>query len=185
MKIAPSATPVPLAPLRYDTTSMRLHWLTATLVLLMWCLGQTIDWFPRGAPRITPRSVHISFGVLLTLVLAYRIWWRVGFGRRLPPADARPLQGLATLVQYGLYVLLTVTLLLGFANVWVRGDTIYNLFTVPAFDPGNKPLRHRVEDLHALLANTVLVVAGVHALAALIHHYVWKDGVLRRMLAGR
>ena len=32
-----------------------------------------------------------------------------------------------------------------------------------------------------LVANTILVVAGVHALAGLAHHYLWKDDTLRRM----
>lgn len=170
--------------LHYDTTSIALHWLTAALVLLLWCLGQTMDWFPRGTPRIMARSVHITAGVLLGLILLYRIGWRAMAGRRLPPAEHGVLHALATLVQFALYALLIAAVALGVANVWVRGDTLFNLFTVPAFDPGNKPLKGNVEDLHALFANALLIVAGVHALASLFHHFVWKDDVLRRMLPG-
>ncbi|MFD2270102.1 cytochrome b [Undibacterium arcticum] len=76
-------------------------------------------------------------------------------------------------------------MILGVANVWVRGDTLFNLFTVPAFDPANKALVHQVEDLHQLAAYLVLILAVLHAGAALLHHYVLKDAVLRRMLPGR
>ena len=79
--------------------------------------------------------------------------------------------------------MLLAVLLLGIANVWVRGDSIFGLFTVPKFSP-DQELRHRVEDLHETAANIVLIVAGLHALAALAHHYFMRDGVLKRMLPG-
>jgi cytochrome b561 len=53
---------------------------------------------------------------------------------------------------------------------------------VPAFDPANKALRHLIGDWHALAANAILILAGVHAAAALFHHFILRDGVLRRML---
>lgn len=173
-------------PVRYDGKSIRLHWITAGLVILLWCIGETIDWFPRGTPRVTVRSLHISLGVLLGLVVLYRIWWRSTGGVRLPPAETGRLQTLATAVHFLLYLAVVGAVALGVANVWVRGDTIFNLFTVPKFDPANKPLRETVEELHELLAHSVMVLAALHAGAALAHHYLWKDQVLRRMLpAGR
>jgi cytochrome b561 len=33
-------------------------------------------------------------------------------------------------------------------------------------------------------ATIVLVLAGLHAAAGVIHHYPWYDGALRRMLPG-
>lgn len=171
--------------LRYDVASIRLHWLTAAVVLLLWCLGQTIDWFAQGVPRMAARSTHISLGAALGLVLCYRIWWRSWAGRRLPPAGRGTIQQLSTLVHYLLYLLLIAVVVLGVANVWARGDNIFNLFAIPAFDPGNKALRRQIENLHGLGANILLFVAGAHAAAALIHHFFLKDAVLRRMWTRR
>jgi cytochrome b561 len=173
------------APVHYDGKSIRLHWITAVLVVLLWCLGETIDWFPRGTPRVVMRSLHISLGVVLGLVILYRIWWRSTGGVRLPTAEIGKFQTLATAIHFLLYVGVVAAVALGIANVWVRGDTIFNLFTVPKFDPTNKPLRETVEELHELLANAIMVLAALHACAALVHHYLWKDQVLRRMLPGR
>ena len=78
-----------------------------------------------------------------------------------------------------------VTVLLGLANAWIRGDTLFMLLKIPAFDPGNTALRKFVEDLHSWAANILLIVAGLHAAAALLHHFVFKDDVLRRMLPRR
>ncbi|HEY1090070.1 MAG TPA: cytochrome b/b6 domain-containing protein [Burkholderiaceae bacterium] len=42
-------------------------------------------------------------------------------------------------------------------------------------------MRHDAVEWHALAANSLLIVAGLHAAAALWHQFVRKDGVLRRM----
>ncbi|MEP6874850.1 MAG: cytochrome b [Burkholderiales bacterium] len=174
------------APLRFDGRTIVLHWVTAALVVALWVLGETIDWFPKGIPRVFARSTHISLGVALALVLVARISWRFG-GRPvyLSPAGSGWLDKIATATHWLLYGLLIATVVLGIANAWVRGDTIFNLFKIQAFDPNNKGLRESVEEWHGLAANTLLAVALFHAAAALVHHFVWKDGVLRRMLPTR
>jgi len=166
----------------YDAQTVRLHWLTAGLVIALWCLGQSIDWFPHGVPRIFARSSHISAGVLLTIVLMYRIWWRLTGGTHLLAIGARVFDRLAKFMHLALYACLLGTVVLGLANVWVRGDTIFGLLRVPAFDAGNKALRANVEDFHAFAANLLLVLAGLHATAGLIHHFIMRDGILSRML---
>jgi cytochrome b561 len=171
--------------LRYDRRTIVLHWLTAALVISLWILGQAIDWFPKGSLRVFARSTHISLGVALAFVLVARIGWR--FDRRavhLPPAGLGWLDKVATVTHWLLYGLLAVTVALGIANTWVRGDTIFDLFKIPAFDTSNKGLREAVEELHALAANALVIVAFFHAAAALVHHHVWKDDVLRRMRPG-
>jgi cytochrome b561 len=66
----------------------------------------------------------------------------------------------------------------------IRGDWVWGLVHLPSIAPGNKTLTHAVKGYHALAANFVLIVAGVHAAAALFHHYVLRDGVLRRIVPG-
>jgi cytochrome b561 len=167
---------------RYDQRSIMLHWLSAALVAALWALGQTIDWFPKGDPRGFARSLHVVLGLALALVLVARLWWRLRAGAQLPPARTTGLDRIATLTHKLLYLLLAGVVLLGLANVWVRGDTLFNALTIPAFDPGNKALRETVEDWHGLTANVLLIVALLHAAAGLLHHFVFKDDVLRRML---
>jgi len=174
-----------IAP-NYDARSIRLHWITAALVVALWCLGETVDWFPKGNIRIAARSLHILLGVALGSLLCVRLWWRLGADAiRLAPAGSAIVRALATLVHFALYALWLATAVLGLTNAWVRGDTLFNLITIPAFDPGNRALRGQVEDLHSLSANILIWFAGFHAAMGLAHHFVWKDGVLRRMLPAR
>ncbi|HUI21616.1 MAG TPA: cytochrome b [Methylocella sp.] len=170
---------------RYDGRTIWFHWLVALLVPLQWAMAQVIDWFRQGTPRVDARSVHISVGLLIGVLLALRIIWRMTRGRVLPPADRGAMQFLAKSLHYTLYGLLIVSVLIGVFLVYVRGDSFFGFFTVPAFDPGNKALRHDIGELHSTIATIVLILAAFHASAGLVHHYLWRDGVLRRMLPAR
>lgn len=167
---------------RYDGFSILLHWLTAALVVTLWTSGQTIDFFPKGAPKIDARSVHITLGATLGVVLIARILWRASAGRRLPLADSGWLGTAARVVHYGLYLLVGVTVTLGILNAWQRGDVLFNVYTIPQLIPGDLALKRTIGDLHGDFADIVLIIAGLHAAAALAHHYLLRDRVLRRML---
>jgi cytochrome b561 len=164
----------------YDPVTIWLHWATAALVAILWIMGQTIDFLPRGPLRANAWSLHVTLGIVLGLVLVGRVFWRAGPGRGLPAADPGLLHAVAKATHYALYGLLAAVVVLGVANALVRGFDLFGLWTLPQI--GDPSLRRPVNELHELAANLTLIVAFVHAAAALVHHYVWRDGVLRRMI---
>jgi cytochrome b561 len=171
--------------MKYDGLSILLHWLTALLVITLWALGQSLSFFPKGAPRLTALSVHMVLGLLIAAVILVRIGWRSSAGRRLPAADEGFLNLVAKGVHYGLYLLLVLTVAFGVARAWVHGLHVFNWFTFhrPAFaTPG---IIYIVSETHSDLADLLVIVAGMHAAAALMHHYVMRDSVLKRMLPRR
>jgi cytochrome b561 len=172
-------------PQRYDRTTIILHWLIALLVAGQWLGAQTIDWFPKGALRVDARSMHITGGLTLAVLLVASLVWRLTKGRHLPAADPGPLHVLAKATHWGLYALLLAMVAVGVFLVWARGDSWFNLFRVPAYWPGDHDFADQVQDIHATIGWMILGLSGFHAAAALIHHYVWRDGVLRRMWPGR
>jgi len=66
-------------------------------------------------------------------------------------------------------------------NVWARGDKFYGLFAFPKLADAGGTLKSTVEDLHAWSANLLVIVALLHAVAALGHHFFLRDEVMRRM----
>lgn len=93
-------------------------------------------------------------------------------------------QALAKAAHLALYALLIVIPLLGVLLTWLRGDALsfFGLFTIPApFSPDRDTARS-IKAVHSLLANGILILVGIHSLAALWHHFVRKDDVLKRML---
>jgi len=176
------AQPAVSQGLRYDPTTITLHWVTAALVVVLWIIGQTVDFPPTPALRTDYRSLHIVFGVTLGIVLLARLAWRLTRRDLPPPIDHGLLLVIARITHWALYALVLLTVGLGIATTWTRGDSLFGLFSIPAFDPGNRALMRQVHGWHALAANTVLIVAGLHAAAALFHHFIMHDATLRRML---
>ena len=168
-----------------DTKTMMFHWAVAILVATQWIGAQTIDLFPKGPLRVDARSLHITCGALLAVILISRVVWRLTGGRRLPPVGEGLVPLIAKLTHWGLYALLSAMLLVGLFLTWARGDAIFNLFSIPAYDPGNRDLGDQILEIHGTIGTLILILAGLHAAAALVHHYLWHDGVLRRMVPQR
>jgi cytochrome b561 len=174
--------------MRYDNPAMTLHWATAVLVISMWLIAQAWGFAPRHAPiRGTLHELHISLGLCLIVVLAARIFWRIGPSRRVPPADTGLVELAARAVHYFLYALLIAVVTAGVFNTWLQADpmTFFWLFTIPPAMAKNHALGHTVNTIHEWIANTIIILAGLHAAAALFHHYVLGDDVLLRMVPGR
>jgi cytochrome b561 len=179
------STPATTRPLSYDRVTIALHWAVALGVALQWTGGHTIDWFPKGPLKIDARSVHILTGSTIAGLVLFRLYWRAMRGERLPPAQTGALNWLAKGLHWGLYLNLVGLLGLGLFLAWLRGDSLFGLTHVPLFGDYAPKARHllanRVTDWHSLAATLILILAGLHTAAALLHHYYWKDGVLRRM----
>ena len=164
---------------RYDGTTILLHWTTAILVVVLWVLGQVSDWFPDGPVNTGLWSSHVVMGFALAAILVWRVSWRLNGGRALPAADDGAVHVLAKATHYGLYLLLGTVVILGVINAFVRGYPIYGLFHLPQI--GERAWRHAITDWHGLAANVALALAGFHAAAALLHHYVLGDRLITRM----
>ena len=176
--------PIFAAEPSYDTRTIWFHWLTAGLIALQWIGAKTIDMWPRGALQVDATSVHITGGVLLGLIAIARLVWRFSGGRRLVQADHGLLQVLARVVHWGLYLLILTVVGLGIAMLSQRSTSYFNLFMLPALASGTRAGFRSYHGIHGLLANTILIVAFGHAAAAIAHQYIFKDGVLTRMIPG-
>jgi cytochrome b561 len=166
-------------PLRYDTMTIVLHWSTVSLVVVLWILGQTSDWWPRGPLRDGSWSLHVTLGFVLAAVLLTRIIWRIGPGRALPSPDAGMLRIVARGTHLLLYGLLLAVVGLGITNAFVRGYTLFEAVSLPQI--GDRALRRPLTEWHGLAANAILIVALLHAAAGLFHQYIRKDHLLWRM----
>jgi cytochrome b561 len=90
---------------------------------------------------------------------------------------------ISKLVQALLYLLLVLVPLTAIAGAWLEGHplTLALIGDVPPLLPEAGPLGHRLAELHPLLGDVIVWLAGLHAAAALFHHYVLRDDVLLTM----
>jgi cytochrome b561 len=179
------AAPAAAGQFKYDARTIVLHWTTVGLVIALWVLGQSIDWFEKGAPRNTVRSVHIALGLAMAIVYVARLTWRISSGVRNPQPDPGFAGVAARWTHFGLYLLVGIVLVLGLVTEWMRGDLVFGLLRITDFGKPIHDLSEQVMDVHGTAANVLLILAGLHAGGALVHHFLLRDGVLRRMVSGR
>lgn len=173
---------------RYGAVPQAVHWLTAVFVLCGFLLGQFGDVFPKGAPRDFSLLVHMTFGQCVVALLLVRLLWRQV--NPPPPPEATPFGRLieiaANASHFTLYALLLVVPLLGMIVQLKRGNAlpIFGVWHVQSPWPVDRNLARSILWLHGFLADALLILAGLHASAALVHHWIWRDRTLSRMLPG-
>lgn len=163
-----------------------LHWLAALLVLVLFVHG-TIwldDWDEAGAAGRGAIAWHAAAGMTLAAVMVARMLWRfVNRTPMMPAATPDWEKKAAHLAHAALYAVTFAVALTGWlstaAVIPVVPSYLFWLIAVPApaFDGGKL-----IRELHELAADMLIALAAAHALAALWHHYVKKDSVLRRMM---
>jgi cytochrome b561 len=171
---------------RYDNVAIALHWATAILVMLQFGLSQLWGFFDRPECHLMIVT-HMSCGIMLGAIMIARIAWRLTPGHRLAPPTTGVFELAAQVMHFVLYVLLTSEAVLGFTLRWSGNEdmSFFGLLIPPPFAPFSKPAHHLIGTLHAFTGWTIVILATGHAAAALVHHYVLRDNVLRRMLPSR
>jgi cytochrome b561 len=172
----------------YSGAAQVFHWLTAIVVLAAFIYG------PGGseervyaAAQDFDRQLHETLGLCVLALVLLRLAWRV-FDRHPEPAATKPwMNRAAKWVQTALYVLLFAVPLSAIVGAWLEGHplTLLGGFSIPPAWGESHPLGATLADIHPWLGDAIIWLAGFHVAAALFHHYVLKDGVLRSMLPHR
>ena len=152
----------------YSRAQILIHWAIAILIVVNYFIadgmGEVFDKKLGGAAVTTPWHVWLGLAVLALVVL--RLILRFGHGAPAASGAAGSLtQKLASAAHILLYLLM-IGVPVGGAVVWYLGV-------------------EALGDIHVLAGNGLLILAGLHALAGLYHHYFVKDGVLLRMMRPR
>jgi cytochrome b561 len=170
---------------RFGVVSILIHWLVAVAVFGLFALGYWmvgLDYYS-GWYKTAP-DIHRSVGILLFVLMLARLLWRL-FS---PPPGSLPSHGRLTrlgsklghgFLYIGLFVLMISGYLISTADG--RGIEVFGLFTVPATITGIPDQEDVAGLVHEYLAWALVIFAGIHALAALKHHFIDRDRTLVRM----
>jgi cytochrome b561 len=170
---------------RYGRVAQAIHWVTALLVLVAFISG------PGGseervyaASRDADRHLHETLGTVVFLLVIARVLWRM-VDERPDPAPVVRWMGMASrLVQGLLYLLLFAVPMTAITGAWLEGHPLAYLggLQIPSPIGASHDLGEVLAEIHGWLGDTLLWLAGLHAVAALYHQFILRDGVLRSML---
>lgn len=170
--------------LRYNAPARALHWLMAVLIMGMLVLGLYMQGLPLSPQKLTLYSWHKWAGVTVFLLVWLRLAWRVTHRPpALPDSMSARMQWAAHAghtMLYGLMLLIPLTGWLmssakGFQTVW------FGVLPIPDLVGRDRELGDLLQQVHKALNVLLMLSLGGHVLAAFWHHFVLKDGTLRRM----
>ncbi len=167
----------------YTPVARWLHWITAVLVLMMIPVGIYIG-RAENVPDVL-YDLHKSIGVLLLLLVLFRLIYRLSNPPPPLSEDIPPVQRLAAHVNHwGLYVLLIVQPLVGWiaTSAYRAPVPFFGLFELPPIWREDRAFSDQMYGLHFYVGLLIAVFAIGHIGAALYHHFVRKDDVLLRMV---
>lgn len=170
------------APVRYERGAITFHWTMAALILVVGVLGLLHDSWPKRTQGFWI-NIHALLGLLVWVLVMARFWWRsTHVPPDLPPDVGEFSRRWSYPVHVLLYALIFVIPMLGIVTfVWHGRAFDFGWFKVDFGVRSNRAIFHPTEDVHGYLAYALFTLVGLHSLAALWHHYVRHDGVLRRM----
>jgi cytochrome b561 len=169
---------------RWGGVAQFFHWTIVVLIITQFVLALTAEDL-HGVKKLAVLAIHKSFGITILMLAVLRVVWRFSNPTPPLPATLKPYERfLAHFTHTALYVLIFITPLTGWIMSSARGFPVswFNLFQLPDLVAKNRPLYDFMVDTHVTLAWTLAAIATLHLLAALKHHFVMKDTVLRRML---
>lgn len=172
--------------LTYGSVAKFFHWLLFILILLMLVYGYFLDDFPKSYQPFT-YNLHKLIGLTILILMLARALWALCNVKPKLPADTLPWERTAEkTIHFLLYFLIIAMPCAGLIGS-VAGGKLPHLgnlkITLPIAQ--NKTLAELSFSVHNTLALIIICLISVHVLAALYHHFIKKDNVLRRMMPSR
>jgi cytochrome b561 len=171
----------------WGSAAKLFHWVGAVLVVFLIVFGWWMTHAAERSSRFSLYQLHSVVGYYLLLLIALRVLWRALNPTPTLPADMWPWERIAAHLSHGLLYLLMFALSL---TGWVMAGvgrrpidaTLFGFLHVPlASRTPDRALHDFLEDAHRAVAYLLLALVIIHVAAALRHHFIKKNDVLRRM----
>ncbi|MEM7404541.1 MAG: cytochrome b [Pseudomonadota bacterium] len=161
-----------------------LHWLMAAAIVGMLVLGHVMVEYPMSVTKLKLYAWHKSIGVTILALLLIRMLWRVIDERpQLPDGMGRAARRLARLTHVLLYLLMLVVPLSGLLINTASGFplNVFGLFKIPPLMASDEQWQLVGEWAHVIAGSVLAALVIGHVAAALHHHFVRRDDLLKRM----
>lgn len=170
---------------RYGIISQLFHWVMALLIIGLLILGLYMVRLPLNAWKLKLYGLHKEWGVLVLMMVFLRLLWRWTQISPVYPDHMSAWQKLAAKsVHIAFYLILFALPISGWMLSSASGLPVsfFGLFVLPDLVNPSQALRELFAQVHEWIGYGLIAAIGAHVGAALQHHFIHKDDILRRML---
>jgi len=171
----------------YGLIARLFHWIIFLMVIGIIIGGNIAADMPTGPDKSQLIGMHKSFGFTILVLVLLRLLWRFANPRPRDLGTSRIENKLGHAMHIFLYILLLSQPTIGILMSQSFGHPVYpfDLFQVPTFVSDNVRLGKILLEIHETLWVVLAISVGIHAAAALKHHFVEKNRTLLRMILGK
>lgn len=172
--------------LQYGPVAKAFHWAVVALLVAQAPLGWIMRGLRRGQPPDTPLEAHITIGMAILLLIVLRFLWRLS--HPVAPESTLPAwqRVSAEWVHWLLYLVVLLTTLTGWLLDSARGTdaAFVGGVALPRLVPEGSAFGQAIGRWHATMVWVLVGLVSFHVLAALVHYFIYRDGVMQRILPG-
>lgn len=170
---------------KFGSLTKLLHWSIAALFITQFFLVYRREFMPENSPEsLQYILLHKSLGVVVLFLALLMIFWRNIGTRPILPMNMSKMEVLAAkVVHFLLYLSMLVMPITGYLMSSLGGYGV-SLFGWKLPNPfvKNESLAGIFHETHELASYVIIAIVSIHVFAALYHHFIRKDNVLRRMI---
>jgi len=169
---------------RYGLIAILFHWVMALLIIGLLILGWVMVRLPIGLEKLRFFGWHKEYGLLVLLLAILRIAWRLSQVVPILPAHlAHWEKWAAHAVHYLFYIFMFLMPISGWLITSATGlpASFFGIVVFPDLVAPNEQLRQWFIWIHQWSGYGLVVIILLHISAALQHHFIYKDDILRRM----
>ena len=174
---------------QYGSVSIALHWVMLLLLIAVYATIELRGMFPKGSdPREAMKAWHFMLGLAVFGLVWLRLLIQATAGPvpAIVPVQPRWQAASAKLMHALLYLFMIAMPILGWLVLSAEGKPIpFFGVSLPALLAENKESAKSLQEIHETVGELGYWLIGLHAAAALFHHYVVRDNTLSRMLFAR
>lgn len=169
---------------RYGKIAIILHWIMALLLICLVILGLYMVELPIGLEKLKMYGWHKEYGILALMLVIVRFTWRLT--NKTPYLNIPLLEKIAArTVHWLFYVFMFALPITGWLVTSAAGLPVsfFGLFVLPNLVPSDSQSLALYEEIHEWLGYGLIATFFLHTAAALKHHFINKDDILKRMLS--
>ena len=171
----------------YGVVAKSFHWLLFLMLSFSIAMGNFLASLPKGPEKMEMAGMHKSFGaIILTLIMLRLVWKLVNDSPQLPDGTTAGEAFSAKALHWVLYILMFAQPLSGIMMSQTAGIPVsfFGLFEFPVFLDKNPELAKTFLSIHGTVWIMLVIAVIGHVAAAMHHHFIKKDDVLKKMTAG-
>jgi cytochrome b561 len=170
---------------RYTRTAVTLHWIIALLIFATFPLALYMTGLHLSPLKLRLYAYHKWIGMIVLMLAVIRIYWRITHRPPAMPEHMVKWEKLAAhAMHHALYLLILIVPVTGWMMSSAKGFPVvlFGVLPLPDLVGKNKELGDLLQGIHEVLNYIMLGLVIAHIAAALKHHFIERDDILKRMV---